>query len=503
MSDDEYDSDAFGYESAGDEDVSIETLNESLINKKFPEYIKKNSKHEIDENTFNLAIKCNDADVLKQVIKLGAKPQLNSLDVAFTTKNPMIIKLTQRECRNKFNTKDSKKIVISAEGTNNLIKTESGELYRLFVNELTNTNRESLNLSILYSNGTTVMVDKMLELGCKPDNETLDTAIIVANIKVLETIIGLGKIDVVSSKISISLAIKTKNGNIVKMVQQFVGRKLNQSEMELFLQNFTEEDISKYDIECNLETIPDIPKWQSYCVSALGLKELRKILVDVGIHKIESKDVGILTKSEICKFLDGEYDIHKIAIDNQLYRCINDTGYLSGQEIMTDDDYLIDVSGNENGMAYCLPKSDLQSTMSADTDYFAHPYTGSEMSPELLGRISTYISGNPQTPKSLHQPIRIGDDLHTQSIKNSFSILKQYNRRIDTITVNTYIQLDPNSYINLLRELTNYLQIPQDQYNALYDCTLENKSLLLKNIIETQPQKVNDLSILLPTALSD
>lgn len=499
MSDDEYDSDAFGYESAGDEDVSIETLNESLINKKFPEYIKKNSKHEIDEDTFNLAIKYNDSDVLKQVIKLGAKPQLNSLDVAFTTKNPMIIKLTERECRNKLNTPNSKKI--SAEGTNNLIKTESGELYRLFVNDLTNTNRESLNLSILYSNGTTVMVDKMLELGCKPDNDTLDTAISVANVKILRTIMDLGKIAVPSSKNSIVLAIKTKNGTIVKMVQQFVGRKLNQSEMELFLQNFTEEDISKYDIECNLAMIPDIPEWQSYCVSALGLKELRKILVDVGIQQIENKSVSTLTKSEICKFLDGEYDIHKITIDNQLYRCINDTGYLSGQEIMADDDYLIDVSGN--GMAYCLPKSDLQSTMSADTDYFAHPYTGSEMSPELLSRINTYVNSNPQTPKSLHQSLRIGDDLHLHSIKNSFSILKQYNRRIDSSIVNTYIQLDPNSYMNLLRELKTYLEMSQDQYNALYDCTLENKSMLLKNIIETQPQKVGDLSILLPTALSD
>lgn len=492
MSDDE---EGYDFEYESDDDFEL-SLNDALISGNVADYLKKhygtNYNHQIDNDTYNLALESNNFDVLKQVIKLGAKPQPNSLDLSIKTGNAKVIQLTERECKN---------CKISADGTNDLIKTNDSNLYRLFIDKLTKKNTLSLNLAIANATNTTTMIEKMVELGCKPNEFTFDTAIETKNVDLLKYVLNYFKSDLIPTRNSLIEAIKTGKSEIVKLVQKHIGRVLNETETNLFLTYFTEEDLFKYGIKYNMTLIPDIPKWNSYCVHNLGLKELREILIDAGIQQVENKSVKTLSKEEICRFLNGEYDIHKITLDNQLYRCINDAGFLSGQVIAASDDYLID-DENVNEMAYCLPKTDLQQMMSSESDYFSHPYKGTEMSPELLARIETYVHNDAVTPKSMHQPNVSSDDLHINEIKSSFSLLRQYSKLIDVSVVNKYIQLSADQYINLFRELISNLQLPARAFDAYYDGTLENKSLFLKKIMESE-DKLPVLCVLIRAFMND
>jgi hypothetical protein len=140
--------------------------------------------------------------------------------------------------------------------------------------------------------------------------------------------------------------------------------------------------------------------------------------------------------------------------------------------------------------------------MSSESDYFSHPYKGTEMSPELLARIETYVHNDAVTPKSMHQPNVSSDDLHINKIKGSFSLLRQYSKLIDVSVVNKYIQLSADQYINLFRELISNLQLPARAFDAYYDGTLENKSLFLKKIMESE-DKLPVLCVLIRAFMND
>lgn len=471
---------------AEDEEHEYTSLNDVLESEDINEINKylseKNTSKATDNDTFNLAIKINNEDILKKIILLKPNVQNNSLQLAFkyysVSNNVKIIKIVEREA-------EKNKVVqkITAEGTNDFIMTKNTELYRLYVNKITNIDANSLNFAICNSPNTTILIDKIVELGGLPDITTLDDAIDTKSIIILKYVI---KLNPKANKSTLLRAIKTKNLDIIKIVQDYVKTDLNESALEEFLKYFNEQDLINHSINYRTSLIPGIPKWKTFCNIKLGLKELREIIIKSGINKINNKNVNDMLKSELCAFLDDEYEMHKVTLNNYLYRCKNALSSIS-----SDDDYIIDT---DTGMGYCFTREELKQSRENDPlfpSYEAHPYTAVGMSDELIKKIRNYLDKNPKTPSSIHKPYLIGDDIYLEEIKQIFSKLHTYNNLVNLISYETYISLNQQDYTDLFNEILINLDMIRSDFDEFYECTLINKNNFLKKLMDicTDDQK--------------
>ena len=486
MSDDEDEDQDYGFINE-DEDIEYDSLDDVIESGDVDvilNYIKTSNINVTNDTYDNILKVINKYDLVKKIYssilsKKQIKPTHKSLNYAVKTGDVQIFKFTNEICG-----KNNIICNIDRDYVNDFIKLGKTDqrIHNMFKTKITKCSDESLNFAILYSTDLK-FIEYIHEKGGKILDNTLQYAIESNNVAILNYIITFlpqankyTMMQAINNAISNAGKVNNENGLlIIKEIQNYTKKSLNETEIELFLTRFTEEDIIKYGIKYNITLIPNIPKYKTYCKIKLGLTELRQILKDCNIDSINDKHIDKLSKQEICKYLDDDNEIYSMVINNKLLRCSNITSRRN--RLLTVDHDLIARNDDVNVMTDCIIESDLGYLHSSDVDLADY---------EISKKLKKFLLHKPNTPKSVHVNYLTGDDVYYENIKDIFSILHQYVNQVNLDLYNRYIQLNNDEFNDFIVDVVQNLNLNLADFDNLRNNTIENKSKILDVITDNK-----------------
>lgn len=451
--------DDYGYISEDDDNINsitdaLKTENIETIEK----YLKENNNiqyvnDESNDNSLNLAIKTGNMDIIRMILKGKVIPNSKTFDLA-------ILKMFEEDLGDirilqeieKLYRKNNMVYEFSSKSLENVINMKINifhDIMKLYSDKLLilkNINQILNILDLVLIRKKYSILDKILSFNPEITDNTLLEAIESESIETTLKIFNYKD--------------KIKGGNYY----------LTNNELLKFVKVFGNESenlLKKHNIKYNIIINKTFPKWASYCTYKLGINELRKILIDVGITSINNKNVNDMNIDEICSVLNNQYEIFKITFNNNIYECENKTS----SKINSDDQFLVIKDRNRK---YCLINEDINSRYSNNVYINTNPITRNELSDKDFNNIKKIVEFNQGSNNKFNEIFNVDnnairklnsvqfDDDERTKIQRLFNVLHDFNNNINIEDVNKYINMNGNDFYDFKTSISANLQLDVD-----------------------------------------
>ena len=404
-----------------------------------------------DKYALNIAIETGIIDIVNRVIEIGSLPNEDTLNVAIRTG---IIDIVKRVIE--IGSLPDKYTL------NTAIETGIIDIVKRVIEIGSLPNEDTLNVAI--GTGIIDIVNRVIEIGALPNENTLNVAIKKGKIDIVNRVIEIGALP---NEYTLDVATETGNIDIICLVVSHmdklnIGVEYLKKCIPQILESGTTLTKAQYDaIGYPLNVINDKPEWLTYCqlTQNLGLHHIREIMINAGFSKINNVSVSLMSKHDICTFLDNDYKQYTVQLTQSNAEASYSNSCKNEQDsILTP---FTEIPENErviDSRGFCFSLEEIKGFKSANRDW----PTAEDIHPWLIipyGDIAKFDKFRHDcNTMASSSPIQAHEQ-ESRTKLHSLPITKISRIRDIFMSLRPY-----NEYLNA----ENYITILTDDFNRLY-----------------------------------